>query len=195
MAAKCRCRHRRQRSLKNRTSRMPRFFLMTTVLVLLGSSAALGQVGAASSTTALTTPTPAGAAISMPPAANPGGALGAIGHNLAVPIAGNGLGTITACPATATGGVALNFPVDSTDLTASGADQFGTLEMAGTCNTQSPTPSPGVVPESVFSDGADPLSATEASGGGLSPLIAVPVPVSPNGSCDGDLTMPSPSGC
>jgi hypothetical protein len=174
---------------------MPRFFLMTTALVLLGYTAALGQVDAASSTTALTTPTPAGAAISMPPAGNPGGALGAIGHNLAAPIASNGLGTITACPTTSTGGVALNFPVDSTDLTTSGADQFGTLAMAGTCNTPLPTPSPGVVPESVFSDGADPLSATEAGGGGLSPLIAVPVPVSPSGSCNGDLTMPSPFGC
>jgi hypothetical protein len=132
--------------------------------------------------------------------------LGAIRLNLAAPIAGIGVGTITACPASGAAGTVSGLPVDPTDPMSSSmatttataslplsptdpmateTSQFGMSALSGNCSVPSAPPSPATVDMSMFGDGAVPLSATEGGGSGMSPLIAVPAP-----GCQSSLMTP-----
>jgi hypothetical protein len=73
---------------------------------------------------------------------------------------------------------------------------FGTSTTFGVCSPTAPAqPAPLGIPESLapgigaaFSDAAIPLEATEAGGGGLSPLISVPPPAISSSGCVGTST-------
>jgi hypothetical protein len=160
-------------------------FLTAAVISSLGCGTSLAQIAIVPSATTPPSSTQAptfAAPANLPfPAGTPGGTLGAIQFNLGSSIAGSTPGVIQICPATGTAGAIANFPVDATDMTTNAAPGFGTSEMSGTCSPGSPASSPEILSGSEFSDGAVPLSATEAGGLGLSPLIAVPG--SPSASC------------
>jgi hypothetical protein len=171
---------------------MRRLFLIATSMVLLGCSPSLAQIVAMPGTTAapIIAPAPAAAAgntNATPPAGTPGTALGSIHLNLASPLSGGGTGSISTCTANGFAGAASNFPVDETDPTAGATPGFDASETSATCSAPSPPPAIGPVSGSVFSSGAVPLSATEAGGSGLSPLIAGPFPTAPAASCS-DMT-------
>jgi hypothetical protein len=167
-------------------------FLIAVAIVLFSCGPSLAQIAAlpnAMGTTSSTTPpsstqppTFAGPA-NVPLPTLPGGPLGAIQFNLGNPIVGGAPGAIQICSATGTPGAIANFPVDETDMTTNAAPSFGTSELSGNCSPGSPASSPEILSGSDFSDGAVPLTATEAGGLGLSPLIAVPSPGSPSAAC------------
>jgi hypothetical protein len=200
---------------------MRRLFLITTVVMLVGGGTSFAQVGLTSSPAAppagAPVGAPAGVTVSAPPAGSPGSALGAIRLNLAAPIAGIGVGTITACPASGATGTVSGPPIDPSDpmasdmATASTApataslplsptdplatenSQFGTSALSGNCSPPSAPPSPAAVDTSTFGDGAVPLSATEGGSSGLSPLIAVPPPGCQNSLMTPEMaTLPMP---
>jgi hypothetical protein len=170
---------------------MRHLLLITAALVVFGGSASLAQVAGSYGA-----PAPQ---VMTPPAGSPGTALGAIHPNLASPLANNNAGNISQCTVS---GAAANFPVDTTDVTASATPGFNASEASPGCAAaSSPPPTPGLVSGSDFSDGAVPLGSTEAGGSGLSPLIAGPFPQPPTTSCSGDTTTteltsdPMASGC
>jgi hypothetical protein len=181
-------------------------FLTAAAIFSLGCGMCLAQIATVPSATtppsSTQAPTFAGPANLLRPGGTPG-TLGAIQFNLGSPIVGSGPGAIQICPATGTAAAIANFPVDATDVTTNAAPGFGTSEMSGNCGPGSPASSPeilsgsefsGVLQGSQFSDGAVPLSATEAGGSGLSPLIAVPGPGSPSASCASNSGMSESSG-
>jgi len=159
---------------------MRRLLLITAAMVLFGCSASLAQVAGSYGAAA--------PQVMTPPAGSPGTALGAIHLNLASPLANNGAGNISQCAVNGAG-MAANFPVDATDVTASATPGFNASEASPGCAAaSSPPPTPGLVSGSDFSDGAVPLGSTEAGGVGLSPLVAGPVPQLPATTCSGDAT-------
>jgi hypothetical protein len=172
-------------------------FLTAAAIFSLGCGTGLAQIATVPSITtppnsttppsSTQAPTFAGLANLPRPAGTPGGTLGAIQLNLGSPIGGSP-GAIQICPTTGTAGASANFPVDATDATTNGAPGFGTSAVSGSCNAGSPASSPGIITGPEFSDGAVPLSATEAGGSGLSPLIAVPVSATPSASCASNLS-------
>jgi hypothetical protein len=166
-------------------------FLTAAAIFSLGSGPSLAQIAAVPNTTlppsSTQVPTFTGLANLSRPAGVVGSTLGAIQLNLGGPIGGSP-GAIQICPTTGTAGASANFPVDATDATTNGAPGFGTSAVSGTCNAGSPASSPGIITGPEFSDGAVPLSATEAGGSGLSPLIAVPVSATPSASCASNLS-------
>jgi len=196
---------------------MRRLFLTAAAIFSLGCGTGLAQIAPTpnvttppSSTLAPATPPSSTQAPAFPGTANSprapgaaGSALGAIPLNLASPLGGSSTGTIQICPEAETAGATANFPVDQTDMTSNPAPGFGTLAMSGSCSPGSPASSPGIITQSEFSNGAEPLSATEAGGSGLSPLVAVPYSPVPSASCGlpaafdsmGATGTPSPSGC
>jgi hypothetical protein len=190
--------------MKEQWSHMRRLFLITASVMLAGCGATFAQVTPASNPARPAAGAPA--SVTGPAAGSPGSALGAIHLNLAAPIAGIGVGTITSCPASAMAGTVSGLPVDPSDPTASGMatapatanfplgptdplatenSQFGTSASSGNCSPPSAPPSPAAVDTSTFGDGAVPLDVTEGGGSGLSPLIAVPAP-----GCQSTLMMP-----
>jgi hypothetical protein len=183
---------------------MRRLFLITSSVTLIGCGASFAQVGPISSPATPPAGAPAGVTVSVPPAGASGSTLGAIHLNLAAPITGISVGTITACPASGAAGTVSGLPVDPTDPMASGmptatataslplsptdpmateTSQFGTSALSGNCSAPLAPPSPAAVDTSTFGDGAVPLSATESGGSGISPLVAVPAP-----GCQSSLT-------
>jgi hypothetical protein len=170
-----------------------RLLFLTAAIFSLGYGTSLAQIAAVPNTTmppsSTQAPTFGGLVNPSRPASAAGSMLGAIQFNLGGPIGGSTPGTIQICPPTVTAGTMTNFPVDATDVTTNGAPGFGTSAMSGSCNASSPASSPGIVSVPEFSDGAVPLSATEASGLGQSPLVAVPPPAPSAASCSSGLTM------
>jgi hypothetical protein len=183
---------------------MRRLFLITASVTMIGCGASFAQVGPTSSPATPPAGAPAGVTVSVPPAGASGSTLGAIHLNLAAPITGISVGTITACPASGAAGTVSGLPVDPTDPMASGmptatataslplsptdpmateTSQFGTSALSGNCSAPLAPPSPAAVDTSTFGDGAVPLSATESGGSGISPLVAVPAP-----GCQSSLT-------
>ena len=172
-----------------------RLLLLTAVaIVSLGCGTCLAQVAAMPGATAVPSSTQAptfpGQASSLPPPGAAANTLGTIQLNLGSPIVGSGLGAIQICPASVTAGSTANFPVDATDATTNAPAGFGTSAMSGSCNPGSPASSPGVISGSEFVDGSVPLSATEAGGSGLSPLIGVPVAATPSAAYSSSPTPP-----
>lgn len=187
---------------------MRRLFLTAAAIVSLGCGTCLAQVAAVPNATAMPSSTQAptfpGQANSLPPPGAAANTLGTIQLNLGSPIVGSGLGAIQICPAGEMAGSTANFPVDATDATTNAPAGFGTSAMSGSCNAGSPASSPGVISGSEFDDGSVPLSATEAGGSGLSPLIAVPASATPSAACPssptpydstGAMGTPSESAC
>ena len=166
-------------------------FLTAAAIFSLGCGPSLAQIPAVPNTTlppsSTQAPTFTGLANSSRPAGVVASALGTIQINLGSTIGGSP-GAIQICPTIRTAGVSANFPVDATDATTNGAPGFGTSAVSGSCNAGSPVSSPGIITGSEFDDGADPLSATEAGGSGLSPLVAVPIIPTPNASCASNLS-------
>jgi hypothetical protein len=190
--------------MKKHRSYTRRLVLITASVMLVGCGATFAQVGPPSSPATPPAGAPAGVIGSAPPAGSPASALGAIHLNLAAPITGIGVGTITSCPASGMAGTVSGLPVDPSDPMASGMtpatasfplsptdllatenSQFGTSALSGNCSAPSAPPSPATVDTSTFGDGAIPLSATEGGGSGISPLIAVPAP-----GCQSSLMTP-----
>src|ERR1700728_2687045 len=157
---------------------MQRLFLIAAAILSLGCGTCLAQTAAMPKVTmppsSTLVPALPGLTNSSHPAGAAGSTLGAISFNLGIPIGASNPGTVQICPTTETAGATANFPVDQTDVTSNSVPGFGTSTMSGGCGIGSPASSPGIIIESVFSSGAVPLSATEAGGLGLSPLIAVP---------------------
>jgi hypothetical protein len=175
-----------------------RVLLLTAAAIFsLGCGTAWAQIAAMpnvttppSSTLAPATPPSSTQAPAFPGVANSphapgaaGSALGAIPLNLASPLAGSSTGAIQICPTAETAGSSADIPVDATDATTSAPAGFGTSAMSGSCNAGSPASSPGVISGAEFVDGSVPLSATEAGGLGLSPLIAGPILIAPSAAC------------
>jgi hypothetical protein len=187
---------------------MRRLFLVAATIFSLGSETCLAQIAAMpnvtlppSSTQAPTLPAPAS---SSRPAGTAGNALGSLSLNLGSPIGTSTPGAIQTCPTAETAGASADIPVDATDATTNSTPGFGTSAMSGNCIAGSPASSPGIIPTSEFSDGAVPLSTTEAGGLGLSPLIAVPYTAAPSAACPasptpyvgtGTMTTPSVPAC
>lgn len=178
--------------------------MMIAAGLALGAHAALAQVGSGTSAygtstpgirpTAPTMPSRAGILAATPPLGGPAPALGNIQLSLGslAPPASGTLGTIAPCP---TSGIPISpvspgaaAPVDAANgvLPASTVGTtFGMLSMAGACNpivpgaapTATAPPDPNAAAN--FANGALPLTATESSSGGLSPLVTVPAPSIP----------------
>jgi hypothetical protein len=161
---------------------MRRLLLITAAMVLFGCSTGLAQVGGAPA------PMPQ---VSPPPAGSPGAALGAIQPSVASPVPNSGVGTISQCAANGTengAGTAADFPVDATDATSSASPGFNASEASTNCGAALPPPTPGLITQPDFANGAAPLGTTEAGGSGLSPLIAGPFPQPPATTCSGTTT-------
>ncbi len=171
---------------------MRRLFLTAATIFSLGCGTCLAQTAAMPNVTTPPSSTQApafpGLVTSPRPAGGAGSTLGAIQFNLGSPIGGGTPGGIQICPVTETAGATANFPVDATDATTNAAPGFGTSAMSGSCNAGPQVSSPGIISGSEFSNGAVPLSATEAGGSGESPLIAVPYSATPSAACAGDST-------
>jgi len=187
---------------------MRRLFLVAATIFSLSCGTCLAQIAVMPNATATPSSTQAptfpGQANSLPPPNAAANALGTIQLNLGSSIGGSGLGAIQTCPASGIAGSTANFPVDATDATTNAPAGFGTSAMSGTCNAGSPASSPGVISGSEFVDGSVPLSATEAGGLGLSPLIGVPASAAPSAACPsspapydsaGAIGTPSESAC
>lgn len=159
--------------------------------------------------------------MAAPGSTSGGNQLGSAQFNLGVVSAPPGspaIGTITACPANALAAPAPTPALNPNSATANGMSftpaaitPFGTSILSGLCaqaatngalnagtgpapGAVSPLPDPGTITGSIYGDSTIPLEATEQSGPGMSPLIAVPDPngsASPCGSSTGTGTSTS----
>lgn len=176
---------------------MRRALLITASIICLGCSNSFAQVAPAIGIPLprLAMPSsssPAGITTMASPAGTSGSALGAIHINLGAPIAGIGIGTITACPSNGMAGITPSLSTNpTTPMTAdmaSSATSAGTIPVApvtpafspfalsGGCATSLPSSAPPNLDSLTFANAALPLTSTEGATSGMSPLITVPVP-------------------